>query len=211
VRPRARLRSGIAAALLSLVLAWASLARADGDPASDVLLGERVFYPYSTAVSTTLQNRLNTDAAAAARAHFPIKIALIASAADLGAIPVLFDKPQQYARFLGQEITFPGDTPQLLVVMPDGYGVHGLSPAATAAAASLVKPAGNQANDLATAAIAAVRALAAAAGHPIKTNDTPPAGANGNHSTTLLVIVMGLAAVGLAASVLVLRARHRTS
>lgn len=203
--------SAIAAAVLALTLVSAPRAHADGDPASDVLLGESVFYPYSPAVATALQNKLNAEAAAAAHAHFPIKIALIASPPDLGAIPVLFDKPQQYAKFLEQEISFTGARPQLLVVMPDGYGVQGLNPAATAAVASLPKPAGTQTNDLASAAITAVRVLAAAARHPIRTSDPSSASGNGNHSTTLLVIVMALAAVAVAASVLVLRARHRPS
>jgi hypothetical protein len=208
---RARAVGRVAFALLALTLVWASLAHADGDPASDVLLGESVFYPYSPAVSATLQNKLNAEAAAAARAQFPIKIALIASPPDLGAIAVLFDKPRQYARFLEQEITFPGHKPQLLVVMPDGYGVQNLGPAATAAVASLAKPAGHQTNDLATAAITAVRVLAATTGHPIKSSDAPPAAGNGEHSTTLLVIAMALAAVGIAASIHLLRARRRSS
>lgn len=208
---RARAVGRVALAFLAFTLVWASLAHADGDPASDVLLGESVFYPYSPAVAASLQNKLNAEAAAAAHAHFPIKIALIASPPDLGAIPVLFDKPQQYARFLEQEITFPGHKPQLLVVMPDGYGVQNLSPAATAAVATLAKPAGHQTNDLATAAITAIRVLAVTAGHPIKTSHAPSTAGNGEHSTTLLVIVMGLAAVGIAASILLLRARQRSS
>jgi hypothetical protein len=89
-------------ATLAIVLAPAS-ALADGDPASDVLIGESVFYSYSPAVSAPLQTRLNREIAGAARAHFPIKVALIATPADLGAIPTLFGKPQQYAHFLDQE------------------------------------------------------------------------------------------------------------
>jgi hypothetical protein len=212
VRAGTRLVTGLAAAaILALTLGPAPRARADGDPASDVLIGESVFYPYSPAVSAGLQNKLNAEAAAAAHARFPIKIALIASPPDLGAIPVLFDRPQQYARFLEQEISFLGHTPQLLVVMPDGYGVQGLSPAATAAVASLAKPAGTQSNDLASAAITAVHVLAAAAGHPIKTSDTSSAVGNGDHSSALLAIVLALAAVGVAASILVLRARPSLS
>ena len=209
VRAKARLISVLAAGILALALVSAGFARADGDPASDVLIGESVFYPYSPAVSAVLQSRLNAEAAAAAHAHFPIKIALIGSPPDLGAIPVLFDKPQQYAKFLEQEISFLGHTPQLLVVMPDGYGVQGLNPAATAAVASLPRLAGHQTDDLASAAITAVRVLAAADKHPIKPSDPSSTGGNGDHSATLLVIVMALAAVGVAASVLVLRAQAR--
>ena len=62
-------------------------ARADGDPASDMLLAQSVFYPFSPAVAAGLQKTLNAEAAAANRAHFPLKIALIESPVDLGAIP----------------------------------------------------------------------------------------------------------------------------
>ena len=94
-------------------------ALADGDPASDELIGANVFYPFSPAVEADLQDTLNAEAAAAGRAHFPIKVALIDSAADLGAIPSLFAKPQQYADFLDQEISFAGTKTVLLVVMPE--------------------------------------------------------------------------------------------
>lgn len=142
-------------------------AKADGDPASDMLLAQSVFYPFSPAVAAGLQKTLNAEAAAANRAHFPLKVALIDSPVDLGAIPTLFGKPQQYASFLDQEISFANTKDLLLVVMPAGYGVAGLTPRATDAAASLPKPAGRQSDDLARAAFEAIPKLAAAAGHPI--------------------------------------------
>ena len=138
----ARLIRTLAACVLAVSSSPAS-ATADGDPASDVLLGENVFYPYSPPVSTSLQGTLNAETAAAARAHFPIKVALIASPTDLGVVPDLFDQPQKYADFLDQEISFQTKQP-LLVVMPSGYGIQGLTRPATAAAASLTKPTGNQ-------------------------------------------------------------------
>ena len=126
--------------IATTVLAAAALipasALADGDPASDVLLGENVFYPYTPPVSAALQKTLNTETAAARRAHFPIKVALIASPADLGMIPDLFNKPQKYADFLDQEISFQNKQ-LLLVVMPAGYGVQGLPATAISATASL--------------------------------------------------------------------------
>jgi hypothetical protein len=143
-------------------------ALADGDPASDELIGANVFYPFTPAVDANLQETLNAEAAAAGRAHFPIKVALIDSPADLGAIPSLFAKPRQYADFLDQEISFAGTKTLLLVVMPNGYGVRGLNRPATLAAASLPKPPGRQSDDIARAAILAVPKLAAAAGDPIK-------------------------------------------
>lgn len=188
-------------------LAVPSAASADGDPASDVLLGTSVFYPYSPAVPGSLQSRLNAETAAAARAHFPIKVALIASPTDLGVIPGLFGKPQQYADFLDQEISFQHKQ-LLLVVMPDGYGVQGLPPAATRAAPGLTKPTGTQTAALAAAAVTAVGRLAAAAGHPVTGASTPAAGGTGGGSSPLPVVIVAVAAVLLAGGVLGLRRRR---
>ena len=77
-----------------------------GDPASNVLLGESVFYPYQPATSRPLRASLNSATAAAAKEHFPLKVALIGSRIDLGIIPQLFGKPQAYARYLDVEISF---------------------------------------------------------------------------------------------------------
>lgn len=202
----ARPRRIIAASILAMLLA-ATMARADGDPASDTLLGERVFYPYSPPVSRDLQNRLNAETASASRAHFPIKVALIASPLDLGAIPNLFDQPQKYANFLEQEISFQGK-PLLLVVMPDGYGVQGLTRASTIAAGSLTQPSGHEANDLARAAILAVPKLAAAAGHPIKALADEPRASAGDNRTPLIIVILALAAITTASTLIAIRQRR---
>jgi hypothetical protein len=204
---RSAVATVLALAALAIALApWSALA--DGDPASDVLIGENVFYPYSPAVSATLQKQLNRETAAAARAHFPIKVALIATPSDLGAIPTLFDKPQQYARFLEQEISFLNVRPLLLVVMPDGYGSQHLGSAATKAVASLPAPAAAHSNDIARAAIAAVPKLAAAAGHPLKnvSGDAYPAGTN----PALAGAILAAAAITIAVAVLAVRSRRAT-
>ena len=195
-------------ATLAIVLAPAS-ALADGDPASDVLIGENVYYPYSPAVSTSLQKRLNGETAAAARAHFPIKVALIPSPADLGAIPTLFGKPQQYAHFLEQEISFLNVKPLLLVVMPDGYGAQDLGPAATKAVASLNKPASAHGNDLARAAIGAVPKLAAAAGH--RAANVSSAATPGGTDPALPAAILAAAAIAGAAIVLLVRSRRASA
>ncbi len=202
----ATVAGAVAVALAGLALA-AAPARADGDPASDVLLGQNVFYPYSPPVSASLQEALNAEAAAVVRAHFPIKIALIHSPLDLGAVPNLFGRPQQYADFLDQEISFQGRQP-LLVVMPNGYGVEGLGTGTAAAAASLAKPAGSQSNDLARAAIGAVAALAAASGHELRAGQNASAAGTGPGATSLVLVALGLAAVAAAAVPLALRRRQ---
>ena len=121
-----------------------SAALADGDPASDVLLGSNVFYPFDPPVSPSAQRTLNAVTAAAQKARVKVKVALIAAPTDLGVIPSLFGKPQEYADFLYREITFLGPQ-RLLVVMSDGYGTQGLTPAAQKAVAALPNPAGKTA------------------------------------------------------------------
>jgi len=179
-----------------VAIALCPTAFSDGDPASDVLVGQAVFYPYSSNVAPALQARLNSEVSAAGRAHFPIKVALIAARADLGADPGLFAKPQQYAAFLVQEISFIDVRRQLLVVMPDGYGVQHLGGAAQAAAASLKRPAGASGGDLAEAAIVAVPKLAAAAGHPL--GPVPGASGSSGGSSSLKAILLAMSALVIA-------------
>ncbi len=189
-------------ALVLAVLGWESIAllapgvaAADGDPASDTLLIENVFYPYVPATSVELQRRLNGATAAAAAKRTPVRVALIASPVDLGTIAVLFGEPQEYADFLDQEISFNAKQP-LLVVMADGYGTQGLSGVATAAVAALPKPEGGTSDQLASAALTAVYRIAAANGHPL-VDVTPVSGAAGTGGTAILIIG-ALAAIALA-------------
>ena len=201
----ALLRTAVVAMFVALVVPAASLA--DADPASDVLLGASVFYPYSPPVSAPVEKALNAEVAAAAKHGFPIKVALIGSPVDLGAIPTLFGKPQQYANFLDQEISFASKQ-KLLVVMPAGIGVQGLDPGATGAAASLAKPADSASDTLARAAIAAVARLAAASGHPIgSVGSAPVATSRGGGSPLVPVVIVVVAAVAISGMVIALRRR----
>jgi hypothetical protein len=195
---------------LSLSLTLSAAALADGDPASDVLLGENVFYPYTPPVSGSLQKTLNAETAAAAKQRFALKVALIASPVDLGVIPDLFGAPQKYADFLDQEISFQKKQP-LLVVMPAGYGVQGMGPRGPSVVASLPKPAGKTSNDLARAAVVAVAALAKAQGHPL-TGVPGAAGAgsgSGGSSTTILLVVLVVGAVVAASALGAITLRRR--
>jgi hypothetical protein len=203
--PLSRVVAALALSALA-ALGFCSHALADADPASDVLLAADVFYPYSPPVPARLQSLMNGEAAAAHRAHFPVKVAIIAAPTDLGAIPELFGKPRQYAAFLDQEITFGSKVP-LLVVMPDGYGTAGVSSAAAAAIAALGKPPAGGGSALAQAAIPAVRELAAAAGHPLGTVSPGRAGGNGGISVAVQVALVVVVCVGLAAGILVFRRR----
>jgi hypothetical protein len=204
---RARLAIGLVFAL-ALGAATPMGALADGDPASDVLLGENVFYPYQPATSKSLMASLNSATIAAAKEHFPVKVALIASPVDLGIIPQLLGKPQAYAKYLDYEISFTSKQ-MLLVVMKDGYGVEGLPAAATAAAAKLPPPAGGTPDDLAQAALTAVGKLAAAAGHPIAgvKNASVSSGGGGGGNAVLLIVLI-VAALGTAGTLIAVRRRQ---
>jgi hypothetical protein len=199
----------VLAACLTLPGAGPAPARADGDPASDILLGENVFYPYTPPVSAAIQRRLDAATAAAQRAHFHLKVALIASAIDLGTVPQLFGRPQEYADYLDVEISFTGPQP-LLVVMADGYGVRDVGVAALRIFPTLPRPSGRSSDDLALAAVGAVARLAAAAGHPIPALARGGvAGAGGGGPDVALVGAIVLVAVLTAAGVMARRSAVR--
>ncbi len=199
--------SRLLAVAATLLLFAPGGALADGDPTSDVLLGENVYYPYHPTVSASLQRALTAETLAAKRAGLPIKVALIQSPIDLGVIPDLFGKPQKYADFLDQEISFQTRQP-LLVVMPNGFGLQGVSARVQAVSSTLTKPAGPSSDALATAALAAIPKLVGATGHQIAAG-----GASGQHSdggsSTTLVIVLVVAAVLAAVAAVVLAVRRR--
>ena len=181
-------------AVAASLAAGPARAYADGDPASDVLLEENVFFPYAHPTDPRLERELGAAAAAGARAGVPIKVALIGSPVDLGAITALWREPQRYADYLDTEISFSQRQP-LLVVMPGGYGHQSLSGQADAAVARLRLPTGATGDDLARAAIIAIEQIAAAEGHPISVADAPTAASGGSGTTAILVAVLSLAAL----------------
>ncbi len=148
-------------------------ARADGDPASDILYSTNVFYSWDEPPSAAARQRLNGVVAAATKAGYPIRVALIASPGDLGAVTALWGKPRRYASFLGVELTlaYKGS---LLVVMPDGLGFYHVRHRPDAAYRAL-RPVqiGTAGDALADAAVEAVANLAAADGRPVAV--PPPA------------------------------------
>jgi hypothetical protein len=190
---------------LACTLLPAGLARGDGDPASDVLLGENVYYPYSPTVSRALQQTLAAETQALKRSGLPLKVALISSPVDLGVVPDLFGHPQRYADFLDQEISYRQKQP-LLVVMRAGYGVQGLTPQGRAAAAALPPPTSTRSDDLAHAAITAVARIAKAEGHPIR---GVPGVEDGGGGTNVLLIVLGAAAVAVGLALIAVTVQRR--
>jgi hypothetical protein len=154
-----------AAALICMCVAAAiaaQSARADGDPASDYLLVQAVFVPYEAATATKQQHVLTALVAKVNKAGFTIRVAVVASAYDLGSVTVLWRKPQTYARFLGAELAFVYNQ-RLLVVMPNGFGFNWPRHSPKAAYALLAKmPIKRGTTGLLESATAAVQALAKA-------------------------------------------------
>ena len=205
-RPRALLavrRACLAAAVAVTALgAFAGSARADADPASDVLLYEDVFVPYSDAVSEELDEDLSAVLKEARARRKPMKVALIAAPQDLGGVGGLFGKPQEYARFLGQELGIGSrNDDTLLTVMPAGLGVYRGEGKTISRERTLLRgiESGEDADDLARAAVTAVERLAGV-----------DSGSSGSSARTALVVtVAGLVVLSLLAVGGLLAVRRR--
>jgi hypothetical protein len=156
------LAAGVVAAALLLP---AAPALGDADPPSDVLLVQDVYYPYFPAPSRPAVAQLDALVATARRRGFPLKVALIATRADLGSVPGMFQQPDRYVKFLDQEISFNRTEP-LLVVMAGAYAVAGL-PAKAAQAVRDLPATGTSGDELAGGAVLAIPKLAAATGHDV--------------------------------------------
>ena len=185
--------------VLLLGFAWPAGARADGDPASDVLASQPVFLPRDGGLSQEQEARLAAVVAAARRAGYPLRVAIVASPTDLGSITELWRQPDNYARFLGQELSlvYRGT---LLVVMPNGYGFYGPRAAAQGQRSGLSgQTPGPPGPRLGQASITAVQRLASAAGHPVSVSAVPtPTAAGAGDLEPLLVLAAGGLVVVLA-------------
>jgi len=148
--------------VLALLLVVAPTARADGDPASDVLLVKNVFLPYP-APSAGAAGALSREVAASYAHGFRVKVAVIATKSDLGSVPSLFNRPGDYAKFLGQELALYYIGP-LLIVMPGGYGIYdgGRSTAAEGKILAGTQPRGSAVDELTASVATIVHRLVAA-------------------------------------------------
>jgi hypothetical protein len=156
-----------------LVLAVVPAAFADGDPASDYLLsGASFLSPYDGRIPAATQATINSMLASAQKQGLPLKLAVIATSYDLGSVPVLFGKPQIYAKFLGLEDYYYWRD-ELIVVMPKGYGIYkskSLPAADKAVIKHLAPPASASGPALAAAAEKALIAVAAKHGITLSTS-----------------------------------------
>jgi len=204
MRSRRALLVLLALALGALALAPAA-ARADGDPASDVLYNGKVFLPFEVKISGQKQLDLQQTVAAAWEAGYRIKVAVITSPYDLGSVRALWQKPQLYSKFLGSELEFLYKG-RLLIVMPNGFGLN----RGTAAERKLLKgvPIGQGANGMTATAANAVRALAAASGRRLP-KPTHRTSNTGRDRIVLVVAVVLIALLVLVFFPRVRRARMR--
>ena len=193
--------------LLLAALIAAPAARADGDPASDVLIDHRVFYPYMLKPPKASATKLEATIAKATKGGYPVRVAMIGDVYDLGSAGLLMDKPQVYAKFLATELA-QFNAEWVLIVMPAGYGIYhcvgkkGFGPCETGrptgADERLLKSLPPPKRDLAAAGDVAVRRLAEA--HGVSFGGGP-----------LKLVVAAVVVAALAAGgVLLMRRRKRT-
>jgi hypothetical protein len=181
-----------AAALVALLAMFVvPSARADGDPASDILFGDNVFLSLVSPQTNTKGKELERLTAAAAKQGFVLKVAIVKAPTDLGAIPQLYGHALKYAKFLRTELTWGGFKGTLIVVMNgDPGGVAATGPGAAPASVRLSRlaiPPDAGLDQLADVAIPAVH-IVATANHV----SLAAAPANGNQNRDRLIIGAGL-------------------
>ncbi|HEX7526537.1 MAG TPA: hypothetical protein VF327_09530 [Gaiellaceae bacterium] len=180
----------------ALACAAAPSARADGDPASDYLITQKVFFPYDLKVPPAKQRQLVALVDEANRAGFTLRVAVISSSYDLGSVTSLWQKPQTYARFLGAELKYVYKN-RLLVVMPNGFGFNRPGRSATAEYAILAKiPVKPGPTGLVDSSLAAVQSLAKASG--VTLSGTTSARPSSRNRDRLVIVIAALAALAAA-------------
>jgi hypothetical protein len=200
-------------ALLLLLLAACALAgtaRADGDPASDYLLGTQVFLPFNVKLPKAKQQELVAIVREANTSGYAIRVALIGSSYDLGSVASLWRQPRPYAKFLGAELQFVYKH-RLLIVMPNGFGFNwSKHPSSKEYAVLSTVPIGTGGLGLLDSAVTAVQKLAAASGVkvvlPRAKAATPKSRSGFTHSRALIVLAV---VAGLSVAVLLRLALRR--
>lgn len=184
----------------------------DADPPSDYLPLQDVYYPYNPKVSAGLQANLDELTARSRKAGFPIKVAILGSPSDLGAVPQFWGHPDRYVKFLHTEIRNGPSRQPLLAVMPVGYGGVDMGPAGDKVLAGLPPPIAG-ADGEASAAITAVNKLAAANGVPLDTAapGSKPKKRESGGSLVIFLAPVAVLALGAAVFALVSRRRRRAS
>ena len=191
MRLRSRLLPCVVAALVAAIVPAA--ARADGDPASDYLIGQSVFAPNDENIPTVDAGNLTLLVTNAQSSGFRVKVALIGARADLGSVTSLWRQPQRYAQFLSEELFFVYRN-TLLVVMPNGYGIAQRGKPLPADEERLRRLAPPREN-LPAAAIVAVRALAKGRGINLALPHAPSTSSRENSDRIVIVVAVVVALV----------------
>jgi hypothetical protein len=165
-------------AVFALGLACAPSARADGDPAGDVLAQQSVFYGSALDLRAKPAAQLPALLERAAAKGYELKVAAMSVQQDMGAIDYLWDDPLNYVDFLAQELAYRYQG-RVLVIMPSGYAIYRLGHSSVREQRLLDKldPAGEDPATVLSSALDAVVALAGARGIALTVPDvTPPPG-----------------------------------
>lgn len=188
-----------------LCLSVPALARANGDPASDFLLTQNLFLPFTSKLDQGSVGRLNGLLRDAAAKRFRIRVAVILSPSDLGTAFSLFGKPRKYAQFLGLELSFVYRD-RLVVVMPNGYGyaVKGNPDPAAEQVLKKLPPPGRDATQEVKGATVAVQRLAEAAGHKLR---VPKGKGSSGARDRITIAAAATAAIALMAAFVLYRRR----
>ena len=185
-------RELLAAAVAALVAVPA--ASANGDPASDVLLTQKVFVGPEVPVSKGKLDALQKTVEAANAKGYPIRVAVIAFTGDLGTAVSLWRRPQDYSKFLGSEIAFVY-AKRLLVAMPAGFAVYnGRRSTATEQRALRGLQPGKTPDALVESTTQAVRKLAASGGVQVPVYSS---GGGNDWRDRIIIAVVGLLVVAL--------------
>lgn len=193
-----------ATALLGVALALLApaAAHANGDPVSDLLLFQDAYMPYFPAPSEAEADTLTRLLARLRNEGYPMKVAIIGGAGDLGANPDLLGRPAGYAELLADELAFRVRNPRLLVVMADGLAGRNLGPEGEAALEEIAIDTGDETDGLVRTAIEAIARVASANGRPTDVpeiaKDAEPARDGGRSYLALYIVAALLVALGLA-------------
>jgi MYXO-CTERM domain-containing protein len=204
-------------ALLAVAVA-APAARADGDPASDFLLTEQVFYPYYSNVPKASLTQLKQTVADANKRGYTLRVAVITSPYDLGSLSALWPKPKAYANFLALELSFVYRG-RLLVVTPNGFGYNAGTKTVNKTPVDVhdpktlaflrTVPIGKGTNGLLQTADRAVRLLAARQGVELPAATASASSGSSSSSDTIIIAVAAVVGAVLVAGLEVLRRRRR--
>jgi hypothetical protein len=164
-----------------------------------------LFNPIDSGIPFSTVDRLEGLLASSGKAGFPIRVAMINSATDLGTATAYWgEKPGDYAYYLWRELQNLYDG-QILVVMPNGFGLwgppHGRY-AVSKAEFNVRALSPGHGVSLAAAAMSAIPLLAQADGHKVPAADdvgVVVAAADGAGTPLVAWVALGLGGLLIAA------------